>query len=334
MKQDLVLSLGCPSGVGPEIALKASRVRGLFTVGDVGVLRRISEKLSLDVRIREVESVPARVRKGEIAVLQPTSPLSSLASRPGNPSTEGGKAQRVWIDVACDLVSRGEVGALVTGPVSKEAIVRGGATRFRGHTEYLKARLRSPEVVMAFVSSKLATSLVTTHVPLAHVPRGVRPGPVAASTYHLAVLLHALRGGRPTLAVASLNPHAGEGGLLGEEERTWIVPGIARARSRLLATGLRAMVEGPVPAETAFRKAREGKYDGVVAMYHDQATIAMKLLDFGEAVNVSLGLPIVRTSVDHGTGYDIAGRGKADPNGLLSALQLARRLVLYRRRSA
>jgi 4-hydroxythreonine-4-phosphate dehydrogenase len=180
---------------------------------------------------------------------------------------------------------------------------------------------------MAFWSPRLVTSLVTTHLPLARVPRAITPAAVARAAYWLAWLLARLMKTPPRVAVASLNPHAGEGGLLGSEETRTIAPGIARARQRLRAMRVDATLEGPVPAETAFRLAVGGRWDGVVAMYHDQATIPMKLVEFGEAVNVSLGLPIVRTSVDHGTAYDRAASWTADTSGMKQALALARALV-------
>jgi 4-hydroxythreonine-4-phosphate dehydrogenase len=179
---------------------------------------------------------------------------------------------------------------------------------------------------MAFWSEALVTSLATTHLPLARVPRAVTADAVARATYWLAHLLARLSETVPRVAVAALNPHAGEGGLLGGEEGSRIAPGIARARARLRASRIAAEVEGPVPAETAFRLALAKRWDGIVAMYHDQATIPMKLVEFGEAVNVSLGLPIVRTSVDHGTAYDRAGSWTADERGMRAAIALAARL--------
>jgi 4-hydroxythreonine-4-phosphate dehydrogenase len=200
---------------------------------------------------------------------------------------------------------------------------------FLGHTEHLQRRLRAREVVMAFWSPGLATSLATTHLPLARVPRAITSAAVARAAYWLAWLLSRVGPREPRVAVAALNPHAGEGGLLGDEERTRITPGIVAARSRLRADGIVATLDGPVPAESAFRLAlgRDRRWDGVVAMYHDQATIPMKLAGFGDAVNVSLGLPIVRTSVDHGTGYDRAGSWTADASGMKAALDLAARLA-------
>jgi 4-hydroxythreonine-4-phosphate dehydrogenase len=218
---------------------------------------------------------------------------------------------------------------LVTGPVSKHAIATSGAAgaeHFRGHTEHLAELLGADEVVMAFWSRELVTALVTTHVRLAAVPGAITPRAVATSTFWLASLMRALRTRRPRIAVAALNPHAGEHGLLGDEEQRCIAPGVEAARGRLARDGLDAEVTGPLGAETAIRLAARGVYDGVVCMYHDQATIPSKLLGFGEAVNVTLGLPLVRTSVDHGTAYDLAGTGRADARGMREAIALAVRL--------
>jgi 4-hydroxythreonine-4-phosphate dehydrogenase len=244
----------------------------------------------------------------------------------GAPTPESGAAQLAWIDEATDLVTAGVADALVTAPVSKAVIASSGAPgaeAFRGHTEHLGARLGAAEVVMAFVGARLVTSLVTTHLSIAEVPRAITAGGVAASIFWLSHLLARLGKKKPRIAVLALNPHAGESGLLGREEIDTIAPGVALARGRLVA----AEVVGPIGAETALRLAVAGSYDGVVAMYHDQATIPSKLLGFGEAVNVTLGLPIVRTSVDHGTGYDLAGTGRADPRGMIEAIRVAVRLV-------
>ena len=197
---------------------------------------------------------------------------------------------------------------------------------------------------MAFWNEQFTTSLVTTHLPLAKVPRAITIEAVASATYWLARLLIDLaktnenpgkngsKNGEGTrIAICGLNPHAGEAGRLGLEEQRTIAPGIALAKKRLGAKARLVSLFGPVPAETAFRKAAQlhapRAYDGVVAMYHDQATIPMKLVGFGESVNISLALPIVRTSVDHGTGYDIAKKGIADPRGMREAIALATRIV-------
>lgn len=340
----LVVSVGCPSGVGPEvsvIAAAASRYERVLLVGDLGAIRAAAKARSLDASLVVRVESPAEawtVARGVIPVWQPGPNLAARDRKPGSPTPASGAAQLAWIDAACDLVASGEGDALVTGPVSKEAIAGSGApgaAGFLGHTEHLQRRLHAREVVMAFWSPALVTSLATTHVPLARVPREVTAPRVARAAYWLAWLLSRLARGTdvPRIAVASLNPHAGEGGLLGREERTRIVPGIEMARERLREAHIAAVLDGPVPAETALRLAVDRgrgttrRWAGVVALYHDQATIPMKLAGFGEAVNVSLGLPIVRTSVDHGTAYDRAGKGTADALGMRSALTLAARLA-------
>ena len=352
-----LVSVGCPSGIGPEVSVVAAaeeRRARIVLVGDWGAVAAAAATRGLDAaRIARVESPEegfALPRKS-IAVWQPGRDLAARDRKPGRPTARSGAAQLAWIDAACDAVAAGRAGALVTGPVSKEAIASSnapGSADFLGHTEHLQKRLGAREVVMAFWSPVLVTALVTTHVPLARVPKAVTPALVGRATFWLAWLLSRLANGAegtvPRVAVAALNPHAGEGGLLGREETTRIAPGIARARERLKEAGIRATIDGPIPAESAFRLAQASRgahgarasahahananvWDGVVAMYHDQATIPMKLTEFGDAVNVSLGLPIVRTSVDHGTAYDRAGKGSADVRGMKAALQLAARLA-------
>ncbi len=247
--------------------------------------------------------------------------------KPGKPNAASGAAQLAYINEAYRLTKAGPRRALVTGPVSKAAIAHSGvpgAAHFLGHTEWLADLDHATLSVMCFAAGPLVTSLVTTHLPISKVPKALTPLGVSDAAVKLAELLLALGKKRPKIAICSLNPHAGESELLGQEERTAIVPGIRAAAKRL---GSRAELLGPIGAETAFRKAAAGIYQGVVAMYHDQATIPMKLVAFGEAVNVTMGLSIVRTSVDHGTAYDIAWTGVADAAGMRSALELGRRLV-------
>jgi len=335
----IALTIGCPCGVGPEVsvvAAAAERTARVLLVGDEQTVLSAARGRRIDrariVRVQE-PALAWRVPRGRIALWQPTGDLRPRDRKPGAPTQASGAAQLAWIDEACDRVARGEADALVTGPVSKEAIVRSrapGSAAFLGHTEHLQKRLHAREVVMAFWSPSLVTSLVTTHLALARVPRSVTPALVARATYWLAWLLSRTARRRPRVVVAGLNPHAGEGGLLGLEERTRIAPGIVRARARLRASRIEATIDGPTPAESAFRLAVAGRWDGVVAMYHDQATIPMKLTVFGDAVNVSLGLPIVRTSVDHGTGYDRAGAWTADARGMRAAIALAGLLAASR----
>ena len=328
----LAISVGCPSGIGPEVSVvAAAAAKGLrpLLVGDRGAIARAAEARGI-APSRLVHVDEPRFVRGKIAVWQPTADLAERDRIPGRPSIRGGAAQLAWIDAACDLVASGGADALVTGPVSKEAIVRSrapGSREFLGHTEHLQRRLRAREVVMAFAARELVTALVTTHLALADVPRAVTAKSVATAAYWLGWLVRRLRGPRARIAVASLNPHAGEGGLLGKEESQRIAPGIARARARLARASIAVSIVGPAPAESLFRLAARGEYHGILAMYHDQATIPMKLLAFGEAVNVSLGLPIVRTSVDHGTAYDRAANFNADARGMREAMALAAKLL-------
>lgn len=337
MSVPIALSLGCPSGVGPEVAvLSASEsTESILLVGDFAVVARAARVRGVDperfVRVREPREATS-LKRGRIAVLQPTAALVKDDIRYGVPSRAGGGAQLAWLNVACDLAQNGEARAMVTGPVSKDAIARSGAPGsrgFLGHTEHIQRRLGAREVVMAFSSEALTTALVTTHLPLRKVPGSITKAGVASTTFWLVDLLVKLGKGTrrgPRVAIAGLNPHAGEHGLLGDEESRILTPGITLARRRVRSKGLVAVLEGPLGAETAFRLAAAKQFDGVVALYHDQATIPMKLLGFGEAVNVSLGLPIVRTSVDHGTAYDVAGKGTADARAMRVAIDLAARL--------
>jgi 4-hydroxythreonine-4-phosphate dehydrogenase len=342
----LALSVGCPAGIGPEVsavaALEAKKGVRVLLVSSYAPILRAARTRNLDLdRLVRVAS-PGEgwaLPPGKVGVWNPI-PLRGGRgkdgdSRPGSPGPGDGAAQLAWIDAACDLAASGRAHAMVTGPVSKEVIASSGAphsARFLGHTEHLQRRLKAAEVVMAFYNEHFTTALVTTHLPLAKVPRAITPRAVGASVYWLARFLLDLRrpasARKPCIAVASLNPHAGEGGLLGHEEERAIRPGIKLGRSRLERPRA-VLVEGPLGAESVFRRAlHDQAFDGVVAMYHDQATIPMKLIGFGESVNVSLGLPIIRTSVDHGTGYDIAGHGRADARGMREAIQLAVRLAL------
>ncbi|MFO0593424.1 MAG: 4-hydroxythreonine-4-phosphate dehydrogenase PdxA [Polyangiaceae bacterium] len=335
----VAISLGCPSGVGPEVSvLGADATRDearAVLVGDRAVIERAAKLRGVSrsriVAVHDEGGVRALTKK-EIGWWEPSTHLPTLPEY-GKPGQPEGSAQLAWVNEATDLVTSGVADALVTGPVSKAAIATSGvlgAEDFRGHTEHLGARLGASEVIMAFAGDALITALVTTHLAIANVPSAITREGVAASTYWLARLVGALRKTKkkgPVIAVASLNPHAGEAGLLGHEEVDTIAPGVVLARERLAASKFAAEVVGPIGAETAIRLAARGTYDGVLAMYHDQATIPSKLLGFGEAVNITLGLPIVRTSVDHGTGYDVAGTGQADPRGMIEAIEAAVKLV-------
>lgn len=329
----LVISIGCPAGIGPEVSVRAAaRIRdaSCVLVGDPGVIERAARLAALPSSRFEAFS-GAAPRTGRIAIRAAGPTLGARDLSGKEPSPAAGAAQLEYIEAAYALVSQQPGRALVTGPVSKSAIARSGLRRarhFLGHTEWLRDLDGASSSVMCFAAERLVTSLVTTHLPLASVPKALTPRGVHEATVELVRLLEGIGKRRPKVAIASLNPHAGEGELMGDEERRAILPGVESARRAL---GRRAELVGPIGAETAFRKAYAGAFAGVVAMYHDQATIPMKLIAFGDAVNVTMGLSIVRTSVDHGTAYDIAWKkNRADDAGMHAALTLAARLVAGR----
>lgn len=325
----IVVSTGCPAGIGPEISVKAAADAkfNCLLVGDLATLKAAARLVGVEPKLVVPWGTKPH-KKGQIPVLQAGPPLSASDRIGGKPTKASGRAQLDYIEAGFDWVKANPGSALVTAPVSKAVIAKCGLGRakgFLGHTEWLEARDGAKNSTMCFTTRKFATSLVTTHVPIGELSQAITAAKVTVATTDLADLLSCITQGTPRIAVCSLNPHAGESALLGNEEARAIVPGIKAAR-RIL--GKRAEVFGPIGAETAYRKAQAGHYDGVVAMYHDQATIPTKLIAFGQAVNVTWGLSVIRTSVDHGTGYDIAWTGKADDRGMRSAIALARRLIV------
>lgn len=245
----------------------------------------------------------------------------ALPALPGQPDPRNAASVLSCLDDACDACRDGIAAALVTGPVQKSTIAASGV-EFTGHTEYLAQRLGVPLVVMMLVGGGLRVALATTHLPLAEVPAAITP---ALLDQVLAILCQDLRRrfaiAHPRVLVCGLNPHAGESGHLGREEIEVIAPALERARAR------GEDVHGPLPADTLFTPAALAGADAVLAMYHDQGLPVLKMKSFGGGVNVTLGLPIVRTSVDHGTALDLAGSDRADPSSLREALALARQLV-------
>lgn len=301
MSRPLLVSTGDPAGVGPVVAARAARQIGAPAIlfGDAARLGALDPSL----RVRDTGAVDD----------------ATVALRA--PSPAGGLAQLAALDAAIDAAMDGEGRALVTAPTCKEAIERAG-TPFTGQTEHLARRsgLADDAVTMLFLGPRLRVALVTTHLSLRAVPDAITQPRVERSARHLTEALAALGIDHPRVVISGLNPHAGEGGLFGSEERDVIGPA-ARALG----------LDGPIGAETAFRLAAAGEVDGVVAMYHDQATIASKLADWTEAVNVTWGLPFVRTSVDHGVAYDAAAAGTASELGMVSAMRMALRLTEPRR---
>jgi 4-hydroxythreonine-4-phosphate dehydrogenase len=326
----LALTLGEPAGIGPDLTLALWRRRveldlpSFYLIGDVDFLKRRARQLGLDVPMTAVTPAEAN---GVFERALPVVPLElAVTAAPGKPDDTSAPAAIASIRRAVADVMAGEATAIVTNPVAKNVLYRSGFAE-PGHTEFL-ARLaaeatgKSVRPVMMLWSAELAVVPVTIHLPLRDVV-SVLTGDLIYETGRIVAndLTARFSIKRPRLAVAGLNPHAGEEGAMGEEDREIVAPAIARLR----AQGIDAI--GPLPADTLFHERARATYDVALCMYHDQALIPIKTLAFDHAVNVTLGLPFVRTSPDHGTAFDIAGTGKANPSSLVAALQLAARLT-------
>jgi len=277
--------LGDPAGIGPEISQLA--------------IRKLGKKLRL----------------------YPIGSAHGLL--PGSPTLTGARQARWALEESVRLLKKGEIQAVVNGPVSKEWLAKAGF-RFPGQTEFYARRfgLADPAVTMCMVGPRLRVALATTHISLRRAVGGLTVAAIVRSGTHLAQLLKAIGIRKPRIAVCGLNPHAGESGMFGKEDQKIVAPAIRRLRTKTRLSFL-----GPEPADTVFRRALQGEFDGVVALYHDQGLIPAKLLDFDKTVNVTMGLPFVRCSPDHGTAFGIAGKGKARPDSLMEAIQLAKVLM-------
>lgn len=289
MKPRIGITVGDPAGIGPEIALKAVE----------------------DPRVRDV---------CEPVVYGPHTPGELAPFSPGVLSADAGRAAYDAIVRAVSDARRGTIDAIATAPVNKEAFALAGL-QWKGHTDLLAHLTGTPRVAMMFHAEALRVVLATVHVPIADVPRLITSELMEFTIDLAARELPRFGYARPRLAVAGLNPHAGEHGVIGHEDEDVLRPAIAACKARGVD------VSGPWPADTVFGRAARGEFDAVIACYHDQGLIPVKLLAFGEAVNVTLGLPIIRTSVDHGTAFDIAGRGVAEHSSLVQAIRLAARLA-------
>ena len=318
----LAITLGDPAGIGPEVVLKALGHGEVFdacrplVVGDSGVLERAAAWLEVEPRFERIAEI------GSGGYAEGTVPLLDLANVDlaeapvGQVSAGAGRAAVEYVMRACDLAMAGQVEAVVTAPLNKEAMHRAGFL-YPGHTELLAERTGAERVSMLLVGPALRVVHVSTHVSLEEAIRRVTPARV------LEVIELAHRSCRmlgieaPRIAVAGLNPHASENGLFGRQEAERIQPAIEMARARGWT------VSDPQPPDTVFLRATRGEFDIIVAMYHDQGHIPMKLLAFDSGVNVSIGLPVLRTSVDHGTAFDIAGTGQASEESMLAAIRVA-----------
>lgn len=322
----LALTLGEPAGIGPDITLAAWLTRqegelpAFFAVGDAAVLRRRAAALGLDVPVRECAPEEAATFFPDTLPIVSAGPTVTAA--PGYPDETSAPSARAAIDDAVALVKAGRASAVVTNPISKAVLYADGFA-FPGHTEYLAhlAGTPAPRPVMMIWSPELAVIPATIHVPLAEVPRLLTRELIietARITAH--DLRHRFGIEAPRLAICGLNPHAGEEGTLGREDEEVTRPAVEALRQE----GIDA--RGPLPADTLFHAAARATYDAAIGAYHDQVLAPAKALAFDRAVNVTLGLPFVRTSPDHGTAFALAGTGRADPSSLIEALRLAHRL--------
>ena len=330
MTAPLVLTIGEQAGIGPDLVLALwSRrteldVPAFLLIGDPDLLAARARILGYQVALAESEPAGAAARFATALPVLAVGVASHCA--PGKPDAASAPLARAAIDRAIELVRAGAAGAVVTNPIAKSVMQRAGFA-FPGHTEYLAhlaagAGAPAPRPVMLIWCQELAVVPVTIHVPLAEVPRLLNTELIVETGRIVARELTARFGvAKPRLAVCGLNPHAGEGGMLGKEEETVIRPAI----ERLQAQGIAA--SGPHPADTLFHAEARIRYDVALGMFHDQVLGPIKALAFERAVNVTLGLPFVRTSPDHGTAFDLAGTGRANPSSLLAALKLARRLA-------
>jgi len=329
------ITMGDPTGIGPEIVIKALLDRSIrekvFPVvfGDKGVLARVAQDIGItDVRFREIASIDS-VRNAEIGkreiLVKSISNLKMTKLRYGRPDRNCGRAMVNYVKEAVDAAMAGYIDAIVTAPINKEAINEAGF-RYGGHTDMIADFTGTKEFTMMFISKHFKVSLVTIHVPLKDVSMRITPQriyKVGLLTWKTLRQYFGLK--NPKIGVCGLNPHAGEGGIFGDEEKDLIYPGIVSMRSK----GIDA--EGPLSPDSAFWRAYNKEFDAIIAMYHDQGLIPVKLIDFDNAVNVTIGIPIIRTSPGHGTAYNIAGQGKANPEPMKAAIELAYQMFLTKK---
>ena len=321
-RPNVVITIGDPAGVGPEVTVKAlaspriSRLANFLVIGDALVIKRVEKLTGLKLKHSLIDLANVPVKKFAY----------------GRPNPLFGKASIEYIDKALELLKAKRADALVTAPVNKASINSSFKRRttddgrrttiFEGHTEYLAQHTRTKDFAMMFVAKRMKIVLVTRHIALKDVPRSISKEAIyrAISLAHKN-LKEYFGIENPKIGVAGLNPHAGESGLFGDEEDSVIIPAIRKASRRMDG------VSGPVPPDVIFSQVLSERFDAAVALYHDQALIPFKLLYFKDGVNMTLGLPFIRTSPDHGTAFDIAGKGVADPTSMIEAIKLACRLA-------
>lgn len=318
----VAISMGDPAGIGPEIVLKAlcdhEAREGLrpIVVGDMRLLRQTAVACELELDLRRVE--PGEWAEAGVGVLDLGNVSDALVA--GRASAEGGEAAWGYIDAAARLCATGQADVLVTAPINKYSLELAGRGH-EGHTEMLMDMTGSPWSMTVFLLDAMRVAFFSRHLSLADAIAAIDAEAICTQLVRLAGGASWLGLTDPLIGVAALNPHAGESGLFGREEIDEITPGIAAARER----GVR--VEGPIPADAIFHQAREGRYDAVLGLYHDQVSAVMKAIDFHRVVSVTLGLPFLRLSVDHGTAFDIAGSGVADPRNMIETLRRTRQVL-------
>ncbi len=330
-KPVVAVTMGDPCGIGPEIIVRAlarPELRALchpLVLGDEGALRRALAITGAPLSIALCDAPPRELPPDALPLL----PLSTLTREEmtfGRPTIASGSAMAGYIVEAARLCLNGAVDAMATAPINKEAL-RTAGIRHPGHTELLAELTNTTDFVMMLAGERLRVTLVTIHEPLAAVPTLITTEKILATIRVTHRDLDRYFRQSPRIAVLALNPHCGEGGLFGREETEVIAPAVALAR----AEGIDAT--GPFSADTLFHFAAQGEYDAVVCMYHDQGLIPLKLLHFDDGVNVTLGLPLIRTSVDHGTAYNLAGTGRASDASMAAAIRMAAEMARVRRES-
>ncbi|MSQ47708.1 MAG: 4-hydroxythreonine-4-phosphate dehydrogenase PdxA [Deltaproteobacteria bacterium] len=324
------ITMGDPAGIGPEVTLKAAARKPatcrLVVLGDLQTLTATAIRLSsplIPTAWTLTDPYPADSRRLPVLAL---STLASAHRTPGQPTSTGGEASYRYVETGVHLAMENALQGIVTAPISK-AMWHAAGRDYPGHTELLAALTHTPEVRMMLVGRQLRVILVTTHIALARVPAALSTEHIKKTILMTAAHLTRFHGlACPRLAVAGLNPHAGEAGAFGDEEARIIAPAVRHLQEQHHAL----VVDGPFPADTVFVRAVQGAFDGVICLYHDQGLIPLKLLSWEDGVNVTIGLPIVRTSPDHGTAFDIAGQGTADPRSMQAAITLAADMTYHR----
>jgi len=325
------ITMGDPVGIGPEIIVSALEGPLLYEIcrplvlGDEAVMEKALALKSGGLKIYTTHTPDkGHYCHGSID-LMPLSTLDAVALCPGRPTKETGRAMIDYITTGVDLAMNGKIEAIVTCPITKTAMKLAGST-FHGHTELIANRTKTPKFAMMMAGDRLRVVLVTIHIPLCEVsPRLNKEEILTTISLTSTALKNRFGIHEPKIAVAGLNPHGGEEGMFGREELETIAPAVKLAKAQGMD------VSGPFPPDTLFFNASNGKFDAVVCMYHDQGLIPFKILHFSDGVNTTLGLPIIRTSVDHGTAYDIAWQGVADPSSLVSAIHMAATQAVNRR---